>query len=324
VVPLWLCWRRPRLGFLGAWFLLTLLPTSSVIPIQDVIAEHRMYLPLAAVTTALALAIDALSRRLRPIAVAGVVSVMVGMLSFATIARNRVYHSALAMWQDVVAKQPLNARAQNNLGIALARVGLPEQAALHYEDAVRLWPEYADPEKNLGNLYTAQGHFETAVAHYERALAIDPRYAEAHNDVGVALAALHRTSEAMIHYREALRLQPSSVEAHTNLANLLLDAGQTAEAWEHYAAAAETDPDNAFSQDSISRALARDDLSREAFRLMASDRAKLADALAQYQQIRSRLGMKLFGGPQEEDASLGRLMADYGKADHALRQALGR
>ena len=41
---------RSWLGFLGAWFFAILAPSSSVIPIAtEVAAEHRMYLPLAAV-----------------------------------------------------------------------------------------------------------------------------------------------------------------------------------------------------------------------------------------------------------------------------------
>ena len=48
---------RPRLGFLGAWFFVILAPSSSVVPVAgQTIAEHRMYLPLAAVIV-LALAI---------------------------------------------------------------------------------------------------------------------------------------------------------------------------------------------------------------------------------------------------------------------------
>jgi hypothetical protein len=42
--------RWPPLGFLGAWFFLTLAPTSSVVPIAtEVGAERRMYLPLLSV-----------------------------------------------------------------------------------------------------------------------------------------------------------------------------------------------------------------------------------------------------------------------------------
>src|SRR5205814_7979214 len=41
--------KWPRLGFLGAWFFVTLAPTSSIVPIAtEVGAERRMYLPLAA------------------------------------------------------------------------------------------------------------------------------------------------------------------------------------------------------------------------------------------------------------------------------------
>ena len=42
--------RRHPAAFLGAWFFLILAPSSSVLPIvTEVAAEHRMYLPLAAV-----------------------------------------------------------------------------------------------------------------------------------------------------------------------------------------------------------------------------------------------------------------------------------
>ena len=49
-------WRWPKIGFLGAWFFAILAPTSSIVPVAtQVVAEHRMYLPLAAVVTAVTL-----------------------------------------------------------------------------------------------------------------------------------------------------------------------------------------------------------------------------------------------------------------------------
>ena len=42
-------WRKPWLGFLGAWFFVILAPSSSVVPIfTEIAAEQRMYLPLIA------------------------------------------------------------------------------------------------------------------------------------------------------------------------------------------------------------------------------------------------------------------------------------
>src|SRR5215470_7841219 len=47
----WAVARRAPLGAVGAWFFLTLAPSSSVVPIKDLAFEHRMYLALAAVIT---------------------------------------------------------------------------------------------------------------------------------------------------------------------------------------------------------------------------------------------------------------------------------
>ena len=57
-------WRWPRLGFLGAWFFVILAPTSSILPINDLAFEHRMYLSLAAVVLLAVLGLDALLDRL--------------------------------------------------------------------------------------------------------------------------------------------------------------------------------------------------------------------------------------------------------------------
>jgi hypothetical protein len=45
----WSLWRRPAAGAVAALFWLTLAPSSSFIPINDLAFEHRMYLPSAAV-----------------------------------------------------------------------------------------------------------------------------------------------------------------------------------------------------------------------------------------------------------------------------------
>ena len=50
---LWAFIRRQPVAFFGVWFFLILAPSSSILPIaSEVAAEHRMYLPLAAVISA--------------------------------------------------------------------------------------------------------------------------------------------------------------------------------------------------------------------------------------------------------------------------------
>ena len=117
-VTAWACWRRPRWGFLGAWFFLILAPTSSLMPIADVAYEHRMYLPSAAVC---AVTVLALYELMRPRLAARVwtwpaaalyllpVAAVVLALGACTFLRNRVYASELAIWEDCVRKCPGNA-----------------------------------------------------------------------------------------------------------------------------------------------------------------------------------------------------------------------
>src|SRR5262249_10497564 len=61
----WLRRRQPVLAFSILWFFVTLSPTSSVVPIADVIFEHRLYLPLAGVCLSFPLVVALLSKKLR-------------------------------------------------------------------------------------------------------------------------------------------------------------------------------------------------------------------------------------------------------------------
>ena len=48
-LTLWAVSRYPAAGFCGAWFFITLAPSSSILPLLDNAFEHRMYLSLASV-----------------------------------------------------------------------------------------------------------------------------------------------------------------------------------------------------------------------------------------------------------------------------------
>ena len=64
---IWGLIKRPALGFLGVWFFLILAPTSSILPLEDPIFEHRIYLPLASLTTLAVLAAYTILGRIRSV-----------------------------------------------------------------------------------------------------------------------------------------------------------------------------------------------------------------------------------------------------------------
>jgi len=250
----WGLWKRTAYGFFAAWFLLTLAPTSSILPLGQLAAEHRMYLPLAAVTT-LAIAgayilwekldkgtglfcrtgPEGASHQRAPspfswAAPAGVLALVLLALGSATVRRNLDYQSPLAIWQDTVAKDPTNAFAHANLAAAWDEAGNTAEAIRHFREALRLKPHLAEIHNNLGIVLANLGRLDEAMEHYRQALRLKPGFAQAHRALADALAGLGSSQQAIEHYRQALRLEPGSAETHNNLGIALLRSGQPQQA----------------------------------------------------------------------------------------------
>ena len=119
--------RFPRSGFIAVWFWVILAPTSSLIPgNRQTIAEHRMYLPLAAVLLGLVIMAAKLLSRKQLIGFALSLAVVFATL---TALRNRDYTDLISLWGDTVTHRPNNPYALNNYGYALASVGRTSEAA---------------------------------------------------------------------------------------------------------------------------------------------------------------------------------------------------
>lgn len=229
------CWalyhNRPA-GFLGACFFLLLAPSSSFIPVAtQTIAEHRMYLPLAAVVLLVTLAGRKAVQRfgLRFLGFALVPLLALG-LSAATFARNQTYRSPLALWEETAARRPDNPRAHNNLGLALSAAGRTSDAIAAFERALELQPNHAFAHFNLGTVLLIQRQFTDAQVHFESALAADPKYVSARLNLGRTLTEIGQNAEAIAHYRIALNDDPSAHDVRTNLAALLIKNGDIQEA----------------------------------------------------------------------------------------------
>jgi Flp pilus assembly protein TadD len=258
---LWGCvwaWRRdPPLGFLGAWFFIILVPTSSFIPIADAAVEHRMYLPLAAVVTLFAVAVAfLLQRRGNSWMLGGIVGILtVLVLAGLTVRRNLDYVSKVAIWQDAVNKSPNNPRAHYDLGVALEEVDKIPDATAEYRQAVQLNPNYAEALNNLGHLLSTTGRPADAVEYLQRAIRIQPNLATAHNLLGYALALQGNVQEAVSQWHTALSLKPDYAEPHTNLGMVLVQEGKLPEAIVEWKQALQCDPNAAEPNNNLAYSL---------------------------------------------------------------------
>ena len=254
---IWALRLKPALGFAGACFFFILAPSSSVVPlITQTMAEHRMYLALAAVIILPVLTAYHHLGHKAVIGCAAVALVFAGL----TFIRSSTYHTAVSVWADTVNKQPDNARAHNNLAVELRKdpARVPEALA-HYEKALQIRPDYAEAHFNLANELVEIPHrMPEALTHYEQALRIKPNYAAAHNNLARELVKIPgRQPEALAHYEQALRFKPDLASAHNNFASELAGIpGRLPEALAHYEQALRLKPDYAAAHFNLANVLA--------------------------------------------------------------------
>lgn len=238
----WALRRRPAPGFPAACFFAVLAPSSSVFPVvTQTVAEHRMYLPLAAVLTLAAAGLSALLSRQRA-AFALVAVLAATLLTAATVRRHADYRTAEILWRDTLAKYPQNPRAYVSLGDELLARGRATEALALFEEAVRLAPGHAKAHGAAGNALLALGRPGEAVAGFEAAHRLAPGDGRNLSNLGNALLAAGRVDEAVARQREAVALAPHAPELRRNLAIALTRAGRAAAAVEELRAARRIDP----------------------------------------------------------------------------------
>jgi protein O-mannosyl-transferase len=164
--------------FVGISCFLVLAPTSSIMPIQDVCVEHRMYMPLAGVLILSVFAGRWLLNRLGAIfdwppdtidrGGRTWLLVLLFPMMLMTLTRNETYASPALLWQDTANKRPTNYRAQALLFTNTYSTPNEKSEKLLL-DALSLNPNYEDAIINLAVFRMDQGRMEEAVALAKRA-----------------------------------------------------------------------------------------------------------------------------------------------------------
>ena len=203
------------------WFFITLSPTSSVIPLPDVIFEHRLYLPLAGFAFVL-MGLVVSSKKPGWI-VTVVMSIVLVLFSAATYRRNAVWLNDLILWQDTVEKSPLKARPRVNLATSLIKIGNYDNALDELSRAVVLKTDYVAAHENMGVAHFHKGAYQLAVIAFGKAIDLDPGKASAHYAMGKAYMGLGEKDKAIQVFEKTLSLHPSHLGARNNLGLILAE-----------------------------------------------------------------------------------------------------
>lgn len=216
----WAWRRRPAAGFCGAAIFLLLAPSTALPIASQTIAEHRMYLPLAAIVGCIAPALARVAGPRRAALVLGSVTLAAGALTWQ---RNQVFRSDVALWSDTVHRAPYNLRAHVNLGTAWLEAGQLEDALTAYRTAATMQPEDPEIQLALAQALTRLGRFAEAIRHGERAVALAPDLRLAHLHLAEAYRSAGRWADAAETALVALRLAPDDRDVRTIAAQALAE-----------------------------------------------------------------------------------------------------
>jgi tetratricopeptide (TPR) repeat protein len=213
---------RPTLIFVGiCWYFLALAVTSSVIPLPDLMAEHRAYFPSVGFILAFVTSLDLVRTSPGKVfynrtVVAGVV-VWCLILIVLTTNRNTFWKSGIRLWSDAVAKSPEKERPWSNLGIAYHKSANYSEAARCFATAVTINSNSGLLYEMLADSYIELKRFQDAVDAGLRGISVDPANPALYNNLGIAYAELDRFEDARQAFETAVALLPGYRNAVINL-----------------------------------------------------------------------------------------------------------
>jgi protein O-mannosyl-transferase len=207
----WIYRRRFPLASYGILvFFLLIAPTSSIVPIRDPLAEHRLYLPFLGLILVCAEFLRRLTIQ-RTIAIGAAALVVCSILTYQ---RNRVWASTLTLWQDSVNKAPNEYRPRFQLAFAQFEAGqagdhsLCAKSADNYSVAAQLKPGQDDELIDWGLALGCAGRWREGIEKFQEAARIN-NTAHVHTQIAIAYANLKQFDTAMDELAIAQTLDPN-------------------------------------------------------------------------------------------------------------------
>ncbi len=173
-------WRkRPLLAFGAGWFFIGLAPVSNIlVPINAMIYEHWLYLPLVGIVLivcALGKTIMALyPNATRPLLVLS--TMVLCVFSVLSIQRNLDWRTAEGFYEKTLQHVPNSYRVLNNLAVIYVQRGETAKAQAFYEKAIAANPLEPAAYNNLGWLFFNRKDFDQARSLFEKAHELDRKY----------------------------------------------------------------------------------------------------------------------------------------------------
>jgi tetratricopeptide (TPR) repeat protein len=246
----WIYRRRYPLAAFGVFmFLLLLAPTSSFIPIRDVQAEHRLYLPFLGLVL---VCLEAL-RRLPFSQAVWTGAIVLAACCVLTYQRNEVWATSLDLWTDSVAKSPNKYRPRFQIAYAEYLDGKCGVASQNFEAASHLGRVDIVLLTDWALALDCAGRWQEAIEKLSQA-ELFVNDAHVHTQLAMVYAKHNQMPAALAELDQAQKLDASYEMIYVYRGNIDLIAGDRAGAQREFRRALTLNPANQAARDGLVQA----------------------------------------------------------------------
>ncbi len=231
------------------WALITILPTSSIIPLKQIATEHRTYLPGLGINMGLGiLFLRGVSHRKLIPPTLFIFLVIYGLLA---MKRSLDYRSEINLWQDTVRKSPYKSMVHNNMGTAYLSKERLKEARKSFEVSSALSPSSTDPYINMGHIDARNKEWDKAKLKYDLALKLGANRSQVFFNSGLMRLKLNKPAEALPFLLEAIKIKNHRPLYHQELGNAFRMLKQYDSALKSYRKVLELEPNYVEAQNNI-------------------------------------------------------------------------
>ena len=214
-------------GFL--WFLIMLVPVSGILPVNGLIYEHWLYVPIIGFTIFMFGIIKTLFKNKLNNSLKYFLPILLTIYITLTIKQNNIWSNPIKFYKYTLAFSQ-TARLNNNLAMAYAQAGENQMAIENYKKAIEISDFYPQTHYNLGNTYLNMGEIDLAEQAFKTAISMNGNFFPAYGPLVNIFLSKEKYDQALPLVKNLIN--NSDFDFNTNLVylNILYKTSNTKEA----------------------------------------------------------------------------------------------
>ncbi|OGN02500.1 MAG: hypothetical protein A2655_02125 [Candidatus Yanofskybacteria bacterium RIFCSPHIGHO2_01_FULL_43_42] len=206
------------------WFFIGLAMVSGITPINALIYEHWLYLPMVGfwliASFYLIKLFDFLKSKnliFRGLLLTGLLAYLL-FFGYQSVQRNVLWGNPVEFYKDILKYEPDSIKINNNLGNRYFNQGDMDRAEFYYRKAVGSGNDFAQPHFNIGSILQSRGDIEGAIAEFNKAIEIDPGFFYPYQNLAVIYAQRGDFIQTVINIEKLKLLLPGNPRVYYNSA----------------------------------------------------------------------------------------------------------